>query len=110
MLMLRIDDEPFLNLIKKWLKAGILDTDGKVLHPITGTPQGGIVSPILANVYLHYALDVWFEEVVKKHCEGNTITGDMPMILSVHFNTQVMRNAFIKRCRRDWQHWIGSSG
>ena len=71
MLMLRIDDEPFLNLIKKWLKAGILDTDGKVvLHPVTGTPQGGIVSPILANVYLHYALDVWFEEVVKKHCEG----------------------------------------
>jgi len=70
MLEMRIDDKPFLNLIRKWLKAGILDTDGKVLHPITGTPQGGIVSPILANVYLHYVLDVWFEEVVKTHCKG----------------------------------------
>jgi RNA-directed DNA polymerase len=48
----RIDDRALLRLIKKWLKAGILDTDGKVLHPVTGTPQGGSVSPILANVYL----------------------------------------------------------
>ena len=70
MLMLRIDDKPLLKLIRRWLKAGILDTDGKVLHPATGTPQGGIVSPILANVYLHYALDVWFDETVKAHCKG----------------------------------------
>ena len=49
----------------KWLKAGVLDTDGQVLHPATGVPQGGIVSPILANVYLHYALDLWFEKRVK---------------------------------------------
>ena len=47
-------------LIQKWLKAGILDTDGKVIHPATGTTQGGIVSPILANVYLHYVVDLWF--------------------------------------------------
>jgi hypothetical protein len=39
-----------------------------VIDPITGTPQGGIVSPILANIYLHYVLDEWFEEVVKVHC------------------------------------------
>jgi len=70
MLALRIDDRAFLNLIEKWLKAGILDTDGKVIDPETGTPQGGIVSPILANVYLHYALDLWFEKVVKKRCRG----------------------------------------
>ena len=54
----RIDDKPFLRLICKWLKAGILETDGKVIHPETGSPQGGIVSPILANIYLHYALDL----------------------------------------------------
>ena len=66
----RIDDEPFLRLIRKWLKAGILETDGRVIHPETGTPQGGIVSPMLANIYLHYVLDVWFEETVKAHCKG----------------------------------------
>ena len=70
MLAERIDDRALLWLIKKWLKAGVLDTDGQVLHPATGTPQGGIVSPILANVYLHYALDLWFERVVKQHCRG----------------------------------------
>ena len=70
MLRQRIDDQPFLNLIRKWLKAGILDTDGQVIHPVTGTPQGGIISPILANVYLHHALDVWFEQVIKSQCQG----------------------------------------
>jgi group II intron reverse transcriptase/maturase len=45
MLGLRIDDRAFLNLIRKWLKAGILDTDGMIIHPETGTPQGGIVTP-----------------------------------------------------------------
>jgi retron-type reverse transcriptase len=48
MLALHIADRPFLNLIKKWLKAGILEPDGTVKHPVTGCPQGGIVSPILA--------------------------------------------------------------
>ncbi len=70
MLEQRIDDRAFLGLIRKWLKAGILDTDGKVIHPETGTPQGGIVSPVLANIYLHYALDLWFERVVKRTCRG----------------------------------------
>jgi group II intron reverse transcriptase/maturase len=66
----RIDDRALLRLIKKWLKAGVLDTDGKVLHPVTGTPQGGVGSPILAHVYLHYALDLWCEKVVKPSCRG----------------------------------------
>jgi len=70
MLEERIDDKPFINLIAKWLKAGVLSTDGKVLHPVTGTPQGGIVSPILANIYLHYLLDLWFEKKVKPNCRG----------------------------------------
>ena len=70
MLRQRIDDQPFLNLIRKWLKAGILDTNGQVIHPVTGTPQGGIISPILANVYLHHALDVWFEHVIKPQGQG----------------------------------------
>jgi RNA-directed DNA polymerase len=70
MLAERADDKSFLWLIEKWLKAGVLETDGKVLHPVTGTPQGGIVSPILANIYLHFALDLWFQKVVIPHCSG----------------------------------------
>jgi RNA-directed DNA polymerase len=70
MLAERVDDKALLWLIEKWLKAGVLDTDGKVLHPVTGTPQGGIISPILANVYLHFALDIWFQKVVIPHCGG----------------------------------------
>jgi len=73
MLRERIDDGAFLGLICKWLKAGILETDGKVIHPDTGSPQGGVISPVLANVYLHYALDLWFEKNVKRHCRGDVL-------------------------------------
>jgi len=73
MLALRIDEKAFLNLIRKWLKAGILEPDGSITHPDTGTPQCGIVSPVLANVSLHYALDLWFERVVKPHCKGEAV-------------------------------------
>jgi RNA-directed DNA polymerase len=73
MLRERIDDRAFLRLIRKWLKAGVLETDGRVVHPETGSPQGGCISPVLANVYLHYALDVWFAEEVKTHCRGEAL-------------------------------------
>jgi group II intron reverse transcriptase/maturase len=73
MLAERIDDKAMLWLIKKWLDAGVLDTDGKVLHPETGTQQGGIISPILANVYLHKVLDMWFQKVVIPCCSGKAI-------------------------------------
>ena len=73
MLSLRIDDRAYLNLIRKWLKAGILEMDGEVIQPENGTPQGGVVSPVLANVYLHYALDLWFEKVVKPGCRGEAL-------------------------------------
>jgi RNA-directed DNA polymerase len=70
MLAERIEDRAFLGLIRKWLRAGILDTTGAILHPVTGTPQGGVVSPVLSNVYLHYVLDLWFEKVIKPQCRG----------------------------------------
>jgi RNA-directed DNA polymerase len=73
MLRVRIDARAFLHLIGKWLKARILDTDGQVVHPETRTPQGGTASPVLANVYLHYALDLWFEKVVKPHGRGEAL-------------------------------------
>ena len=70
MLQQRISDGALLNLIRKWLRAGILEEDGRVIHPQTGTPQGGIVSPVLANIYLHYVLDLWFERVVLPKQQG----------------------------------------
>jgi group II intron reverse transcriptase/maturase len=71
MLSYKISDDPFLGLIGKWLRAGILDTDGAVLHPVTGTPQGGVVSPVLANIYLHFVLDLWYEKIINPRCEGD---------------------------------------
>jgi group II intron reverse transcriptase/maturase len=70
MLEQRILDRTLLNLIRKWLRAGVLEEDGRVLHPQTGTPQGGIISPVLANLYLHYVLDLWFEHVVRPQNQG----------------------------------------
>jgi group II intron reverse transcriptase/maturase len=65
----RIKDKRFIRLIIRFLKAGILE-DGSIRASAMGTPQGGIISPILANIYLHYALDVWFENGMKKELEG----------------------------------------
>ncbi len=65
----RIGDSNFLRLIKRFLKNGYME-EGKLYASDEGTPQGGVVSPILANVYLHYALDLWMEKVVKPNCRG----------------------------------------
>ena len=53
----------------RFLKAGIIEAGVNYDTP-QGTPQGGVVSPILANIYLHYVLDIWFDRVVRKHCKG----------------------------------------
>jgi group II intron reverse transcriptase/maturase len=71
MLEQRINDRAFIGLIRKWLKAGILE-EGRANRPEKGTPQGGIISPILANIYLHYVIDLWMEKVVKRRNKGQT--------------------------------------
>lgn len=68
-LKLRIADPNMLRLIVRFLKAGIIEA-GVSYNTPQGTPQGGVVSPILANIYLHYVLDLWFYKVVRKHCRG----------------------------------------
>lgn len=65
----RVRDGVLLRLIGKWLNAGVLE-DGAVFTPEEGTPQGGVISPLLANIFLHYVLDVWFEEEVKPRLRG----------------------------------------
>ena len=65
----RIGDKRVLRYIKRFLKAGIQD-DGQYKASERGTPQGGVISPLLANIYLHYTLDLWFEKRVKRQCRG----------------------------------------
>ena len=65
-----ISDRKFIDLIKKFLKAGIMES-GKCLDSEEGTPQGNGASPVLANVYLHYVLDNWFDVRVSRKCRGN---------------------------------------
>jgi group II intron reverse transcriptase/maturase len=66
-----IADKRFLDLIEKFLNAGIME-NGKYLDSERGTPQGNGASPVLANVYLHYVLDNWFDVIVKRQCEGES--------------------------------------
>ena len=66
---IRINDTALLNLIDKFLKAGYVD-EGELIRTEQGTPQGSILSPMLANIFLHYVLDIWFEDTVKSHVRG----------------------------------------
>lgn len=65
----RIADKNLLWLVRKFLKSGVIE-DGKELATELGTPQGGVISPLLANIYLHYVLDLWFARKVKPQAEG----------------------------------------
>jgi len=69
LLQRRVRDGVILRLIGKWLNAGVLE-DGAISTPEAGTPQGGVISPLLANIYLHYVLDEWFEQQVKPRLRG----------------------------------------
>ena len=61
----RVRDGVLLRLIGKWLKSGVME-EGTIHYPESGSPQGGVISPVLANVYLHYVLDEWFLQEVRE--------------------------------------------
>jgi RNA-directed DNA polymerase len=65
----RVRDGAILRLIGKWINVGVIE-DGRLLVSETGTGQGQVISPLLANIYLHYVLDEWFETVVKPRLRG----------------------------------------
>lgn len=65
----RIQDKNLLRYIARFLKSGVMEK-GQFHNTYEGTPQGGIISPTLGNIYLHYVLDMWFNKVVKKWCKG----------------------------------------
>jgi group II intron reverse transcriptase/maturase len=66
----RVNDGAILRLIGMWMHVGVLE-EGKVVRSETGTPQGGVISPILANIFLHTVLDEWFETTVRPRMGGN---------------------------------------
>ena len=71
MLQTRVNDRAFIELMRRFLKSGVLCSDHTVVFPEEGSPQGSIISPVLANIYLHYVLDDWFKrEFKRKRTEG----------------------------------------
>lgn len=70
-LKIRVNDGKILRLIGKWLNAGVVD-EGRVHYPSCGSPQGGVISPLLANIYLHHVLDEWYVNQVKPRLKGRS--------------------------------------
>src|SRR5262245_27847780 len=68
----RVTDGVIRRMIDKWLKAGVLE-DGLLRHATEGSPQGGVISPCLSNIFLHHVLDEWFENEVKPRLKGRSI-------------------------------------
>ena len=68
----RVRDGVILRTIGKWLKAGVME-DGAIHYPREGTPQGGVISPLISNIYLHEVLDVWFEQEVLPRLDGEAV-------------------------------------
>ena len=87
----RIGDRRMIDLIQKWLKAGVLE-EGQLTQNEEGTPQGGVISPVLANIYLHYAFDLWAHQWRKQQARGEVILGVMPMTLWWDLNTAMKPN------------------
>jgi RNA-directed DNA polymerase len=68
----RIGDRRIIRLIQKWLKAGVME-EGRKIETNEGTPQGAVISPLLANIYLHYGFDLWAEQWRRRHATGDMI-------------------------------------
>jgi len=99
----RVTDGVIRKLIDKWLKAGILES-GQLHHPNTGTPQGGVISPLLANIYLHYVLDEWFAKDamprMKGKCSVTRFADDFVMVFEHYTDCYRVQNVIHKRFER----------
>jgi len=97
----RVTDGVIRRMIDKWLKAGVLE-DGSLSHATEGTPQGGVISPLLANIYLHHVLDEWVVSVVAARLKGRYIlvryADDLVMAFEDHLDA-----------RRSLAFWASSS-
>lgn len=91
-----IEDKSFLRYVKRFMKSGCIE-QGEFQETDKGVPQGGSISPVMANVYLHYTLDMWFDKVVKKQCRGSASM--------VRYADDVV---FCFYCRSDAERFYGS--
>lgn len=99
----RVRDGVIRRAIDKWLRAGVM-TEGLVERPASGTPQGGVVSPILANIYLHEVLDSWFEQRVRPRLRGRAFmvryADDAVLVFSDRGEAERVLKALGERCER----------
>ena len=98
MIKKRVIDGSVLRLIGKWIKVGVIE-DGRLLASETGTGQGQPISPLLANIYLHYILDEWFEAEVKPRLKGTRTRFVLLMMPSCVSNTRRTRKRCWRSCR-----------
>ena len=100
----RIGDERILRLIRKWLKAGVLE-EGVVTDSETGTPQGATVSPLLANAYLHYVFDLWAQQWRRRHATGDMIIVRYADDVVLGFEYEAEAKRFLEELRERLQEF-----
>ncbi|HTP84925.1 MAG TPA: group II intron reverse transcriptase/maturase [Alphaproteobacteria bacterium] len=94
----RIADRRLVRLIRKWLKAGVMEA-GVVRPGTVGTPQGAVISPLLANIYLHYVLDLWAQQWRQRHAQGDVILVRYADDIVVGFEHQAEAERFLAELR-----------
>ena len=94
----RVADPRILRLIRKWLKAGVME-DGQWSEPQTSTPQGSVVSPLLANVYLHYSFDLWVNVWRQKWAQGEVVVTRYADDTILGFQYQTDADRFLENLR-----------
>lgn len=94
----RIGDRRAIRLIRKWLKAGVAE-DGEVRPAAAGTPQGAVISPLLANIFLHYVLDLWAQQWRRRHVQGDVIVVRYADDIVVGFEHQADARRFMAAMR-----------
>jgi retron-type reverse transcriptase len=99
----RVTDGVIRRMIDKWLNAGALE-DGLLRYATEGTPQGGVISPMLSNIFLHHVLDVWFENEVRSRLSGNAtlvrFADDFVMTFATHHDAHRVLEVLGKRLGR----------
>jgi RNA-directed DNA polymerase len=93
LLKLHTQEKWILLYVERWLKAGVEQEDGSILERTKGTPQGGVISPLLANLYLHHAFDKWMDQ------------SNASNPLNVMQMTSLFIAAVRSRQKSYWQHW-----